>query len=330
MAGEAQQADRFYGGIDVGGTNFTAGVIDRQGTLLGVVKEETRAYEAEEEVVARFVDGIRHAASSGGLDLRHLAGVAVALPGLVDDERGEVEFITNFPGHWRGVPLRAMMEPELGVPVHLLNDVRAFTLGETAFGAGRGVRNVVGIAIGTGIGGGVVIDGKLHLGIQGSAGEVGHMTIVPNGPRCECGSFGCLEALASGPAIATMAIKAIKQGTATSMREMSGNDLNKVDTRLIAEAAAQGDAIAREIIHKAGEYLGLGISNLITVLSPDMVIVGGGVSLIGRPLFDAIEETVRRSVFLVPLDRVRIVPAELGTQAGVLGAAAWAMRHSGS
>jgi glucokinase len=210
------------------------------------------------------------------------------------------------------------------LPVSLLNDVRSFTLGEKTFGAGRDVDTIVGIAIGTGIGGGLIISGQLHLGLEGTAGEVGHQIIDPYGPRCGCGSRGCLEAFASGPAITAMALKAITQGRTTRIAELVSYDLNRVTPEVVSRAARGGDSVAREIYEQAGFYIGIGVANLITIISPQMVVIGGGVAQAGDLLFDPIRRAARESVHVTPFDQVQIVPGELGTDAGFIGAAVWA------
>lgn len=173
------------------------------------------------------------------------------------------------------MPVVDRLEAQLGRPAFILNDVRSFTLGELAFGAGRGIDNLVCLAVGTGIGVGIAVDGRLYLGLDGTAGEVGHQTIVPDGPRCGCGNAGCLEALASGPAIASMGMKAVRQGLTTKIRDLAGGDLNRITPELIYAAAEAGDEVAAYIYQRAGTYIGIAVANLVTVLSPQMVIFRG-------------------------------------------------------
>jgi len=206
--------------------------------------------------------------------------------------------------------------------------VRSITCGEWRFGAGRGVDTVAVFAVGTGIGGGLVINGQLHLGIGGTGGELGHMTIDYNGPRCGCGNYGCLEAFASGPAIAAMGMKAVAQGLTTSLGELCGYDLNKITPALIAQAAEAGDAIARDIYEKAGFYLGVAAANMCASVGPRRIVMAGGVANAGRLLLEPMERTMRERVTIMPVDQVEIVPALLGDDAGVIGAAVWAaMQH---
>jgi glucokinase len=250
--------------------------------------------------------------------------VGIGVTGVLDMERGVTLLLPNLPGTWPQIPLRATIEARVGLPTSLLNNVRAFTLGEKTFGAGRDVDNIVCLAVGTGVGGGIVINGQLYLGIGGTAGEVGHQIIDPYGPPCGCGSRGCLEAFASGPAITAMALKSITQGVTTRIAEMVEYDLNRVTPELICRAAEGGDPVARDIYERAGFYLGFGVANLIVILSPQMVIIGGGVAQAGEVLFEPLRRTVRERVHVTPLDEVQIVPAQLGTDAGLVGAAVWA------
>jgi glucokinase len=314
-----------YVGIDLGGTTLTAAVVDvESGERVGRHHVPTLAKEGHEAVMARMAALVDEAIAEAGMEKVNIGGIGVGAPGVLDLEKGMTRFLPNLPGQWRDVPLRDTLQERTGLPVTLLNDVRSFALAEKSFGAGRDVDTMVAMTIGTGIGGGLVIDGKLHLGLDGTAGEVGHHVIDPYGPRCGCGSRGCLEAFASGPAITTMALKAITQGRTTEIAELVSYDLNEVTPKIIADAAGQGDPVAQEIYERAGFYIGIGVSNLITIISPHMVVIGGGVALAGDLLFDPIRRTVRETVHVTPLEKVDIVPAELGTDAGLIGAATWA------
>ncbi|MGD2176609.1 MAG: ROK family protein [Anaerolineae bacterium] len=312
-------------GIDLGGTTFCAAVVDViSGDVLGRHRVATLAKEGHDAVMARMAELIDEVIADAGLDKGEIGGVGIGAPGVLDLERGVTLFLPNLPGAWRNVPLGATIEEKVGLPVRLLNDVRSFTLGEKTFGAGRDVDTMVCMAIGTGIGGGLVIDGKLHLGLGGTAAEVGHQVIDPYGPPCGCGSRGCLEAFASGPAITAMALKAITQGRTTRIGALVSYDLNRVTPEVVCRAAGDGDPVAQEIYEKAGFYIGVGVANLISIISPQMVVIGGGVAQAGDLLFDPIRRTARERVHVTPFERVQIVPAELGTDAGLIGAAVWA------
>jgi glucokinase len=213
------------------------------------------------------------------------------------------------------------------LPTALLNDVRSITNGEWRFGAGRGVDTVAVFAIGTGIGGGLVINGRLHLGIGGTGGELGHITIDFNGPRCGCGKYGCLEAFASGPAIAAMGLKAVVQGLTTRIADLCEYDLNRITPKLIAQAAEAGDEIALDIYEKAGFYLGVTAANVCVAVGPRRIIIAGGVSRAGDLLLNPMRRTLRERVSVMPIDQVEVVQSQLGDNAGVIGVADWAANH---
>ncbi len=213
------------------------------------------------------------------------------------------------------------------MPVALVNDVRAMTLGEWQFGAGRGADTLVCIAIGTGIGGGVVINGQLHLGIGGTAGEFGHHIVEPEGLACGCGNRGCLELYASGPAIAAMGVKEVMHGHTTHIGELVDYDLNRITAQVVAEAPRQGDLVAKAILQRAGMYLGIAVTNIIGTISPQRIIFSGGVSRAGELLLTPIVETVRERMHVIPVSRIQFMLAELGSDAGLVGAALWARRR---
>jgi len=320
-----------YIGIDLGGTKIAAAAVDvATGELIGRTVIPTDAHEGCEAVIKRMAEAVGEVCRSAGLERAAVGGLGIGVPAVTDMEKGYMLFSPNLPGGWRGVPVAATLREQTGLRSWIINDARAFTLAEATCGAGRGARTVIGMTLGTGIGGGIVIDGKLHLGLDGTAGEVGHQTIDPDGPQCGCGNRGCLEALASGPAIASLGVKAVMQGLTTEIGPLVERDLNRITPETIMRAAEHGDEVAREILERVGGFLGTGIGNLITILSPDRVVIGGGVARLGRWLLDPIQATVRQRCFATPLDRVQILPAALGTDAGVVGAAMWAFQMAQS
>jgi len=205
-----------YIGCDLGGTNLRAAITDVEtGMVLHQMSIPTLAREGHEAVMKRMADLFLQLIQSAGMKKEDIGGIGIGVPGVLDLEKGETLFLPNLPGTWPHLPLRDTIIELTGLPTALLNDVRSITYGEWCFGAGRGVDTVAVFAIGTGIGGGLVINGQLHLGMGGTAGELGHMTIDFNGPKCGCGNYGCVEAYASGPAIAAMGMKAVSQGITT-------------------------------------------------------------------------------------------------------------------
>src|SRR5512147_1731110 len=246
-----------YIGCDMGGTNLRAAIVDvESGTVLHQLSIPTQARDGHDLVMKRMADLFAQVIQSAGMQKEDIGGIGIGVPGVLDLDNGETLFLPNLPGTWPHVPLRDTIERNAGLPVALLNDVRSITNGEWRFGAGRGFDTIAVFAIGTGVGGGLVINGQLHLGIGGTGGELGHTTIDFNGPRCGCGNYGCVEAYASGPAIAAMGLKAVTQGLTTCMADLCENDLNRITPELIAKAAQQGDAIAKDIFERAGLYLG--------------------------------------------------------------------------
>jgi glucokinase len=253
--------------------------------------------------------------------LAAIGGVGVGMPATFDLEKGQTLLLPNIPGDWWGKPVVSILQADLDRPVALVNDARSFTLAEATLGAGRGYECVFGLTLGTGIGGGIAINGKLHLGLSGSAGEVGHHSIDYQGVPDGSGNPGGWEAYASGPAIAAMGVKAVMQGITTQIGGLVNYDLNRITPGVILQAAEQGDAIARDILRTAGEYIGAGLSNVIIILAPHCVVIGGGVAELGEWILEPMRASIARRCKTVPVDQIAIKRAALGSQAGVFGAA---------
>lgn len=322
---ESSTTEVVYASVDLGGTNIKAALGTAHGTLVASDSVATRSHEGPEKVLDRIAGLVESLCRRAGARPRALG---MAVPGLVDLEQGITRFLPNLPTQWRDVPVRRLLQPALGCPVYLLNDVRTATLGELVFGLGRGRDRITMafFALGTGIGGGVVIEGKLRLGPLGAAGELGHQTILPDGPRCGCGNRGCLETLASGPALVAEGVRLMQTGLAPRLFELVGGDISGVNPKQMAAAAQAGDTTVHEAIVRAAEYLGIGVANVVVTLHPDLVVLGGGVAQIGDPLLYTVRETVRRRVGMFPTDGVAIELSALGDQAGVLGGLALAMQ----
>ena len=314
-------------GCDLGGTNIKAGLVDiNNQKVIHSMNAPTSAHEGHDAVMKRMAELIIEMVAAQGIGLNSVEGIGISVPGVLDLEKGLTLFLPNLYGQWRNVPIRDTISGYLNnLPVSILNDVRAITLGEFSFGAGRGVENMACYAIGTGIGGGIVVHGQLVLGIGGTGGELGHQTIDINGPRCGCGNNGCVEAHASAPAIASMGVKAVQQGLTTNIGELANYDLNNITPELIAEAANQGDEIAKDIWERAGHYIGTGVSNAIVTFGPRRIVISGGVSAAGELLLAPIRRTIKQRVLVVPLDDIEVVVGELGSEAGIMGMAKWAL-----
>ena len=317
--------DQFIVGVDLGGTNIVVGAMLADGTReFGMHSEPTRAERGAAAVVDQIVAMIEQAITGvmkecGALRDDFL-GIGVGAPGPLDREQGLVVVAPNLG--WRDFPLRDQIAGRVRLPTTLDNDANCATVGEWWRGAAQGARNVVGLTIGTGIGGGLILDGKLYHGSADVAGEIGHATIDANGRYCRCGNYGCLEAYASGPAIALRAREALERDEVSVLRKMVDGQLDLLTAATVYEAANHGDALALEVVRDTARFLGTGIANLLNILNPDVVVIAGGVTKAGDPLFDPLRAEVRRRAFRPAVNACRIVPGSLRGNAGVVGAVA--------
>ncbi len=316
-------ADELYASVDLGGTKVAGALATAEGQIVAEATIPTRSHEGPQAVLERITSLINGLAEEAGV---RPAALGMGAPGLVDVQKGVTKFLPNLPTQWRDVAVREQLAPQIGCAIYLLNDVRTATLGELTFGHGRTANTLAFFALGTGIGGGVVIDGKLRLGPLGAAGELGHQTIVPDGPRCGCGSRGCLETLASGPAIAAQGVWLMLSGRAPQLHAIVGGDTGQITPKEMVRAADAGDEAVREAILRAARYLGIGIANVVTILHPDLVVVGGGTADIGSLLFDTVRNTLTERVRMFSTEGVRIERSMLGAYAGILGGVALAMQ----
>jgi glucokinase len=313
---------RFVLGIDIGGTNLVVGSVAEDGSLLHAVGSEPTQPEAgERAVVDRLIALAQRTIEQTKRDHRgaEFIGVGVGAPGPLDTKRGIVLLTPNLG--WVNMPLRQIIHDRLSLPAGLDNDANCATLGEWWMGAARGTRNAIGITIGTGIGGGIIIDGKLYHGASDCAGEIGHTTIDTEGRLCKCGNYGCLEAYASGPNIALRACEELRAGAESRLPQYVGGDLNKVTAQTVYQAAHDGDDLAMEVVNDTAKFLGIGIANLLNIFNPEVVVVCGGVTLAGDHLFTPLRREVARRAFKPAVSVCRIVPCELVGTAGVYGAA---------
>ena len=318
-----------YIGCDLGGTNLRAAIVDVEtGEVIHQRTIPTLAREGHDAIMQRMADLCLQVIQTAEMRKEEIGGIGIGVPGVLDLEKGETLFLPNLSGTWPHVPLRNTITKLTNLPTKLLNDVRSITNGEWLFGAGQGLDTIAVFAIGTGIGGGLVLNRQLHLGIGGTGGELGHSVIDFNGPRCGCGNYGCLEAYASGPAIAAMGMKAVAQGLTTRISDLCEYDLNKITPKLIAEAARSGDEIAKNIYEKAGFYLGIAATNVCVSIGPRRIVLSGGVAKAGDLLLEPMRRCVREHVFVMPVDEVEIVTSELGNNAGMIGVACWSASSS--
>lgn len=324
-------------GVDLGGTQVRVAVL-QGATLRARVDLLTGENPLPDRLFPRIYDAIQQACAQAGTRSEQIAGIGIGSPGPLNSETGVVFDPPNLPG-WHNVPLRDLFARHHGLPVVVENDANTAALGEYLFGAGRGSRNMVYLTVSTGIGGGVILDGKILGGVSGTAAELGHITIDRHGERCNCGNIGCLESIASGTAIARRAKELMAEdpdflrwiqekwlshaAMVEHMGEGEASDWNTfVDARLIGEAAAEGNAGACEIMNTAAEALGIGLINVLHIFNPELIILGGGVAQAGALLIEPALRIVQERAMKVPREACRIVQAHLGADAGLVGAGA--------
>lgn len=305
-------------GFDLGGTNMGAALVSATGKILFLSEGPTLSHEPGEKIIARMQDLVRNCLREAKDKNLEVTSIGMGCPGLLDSDTGVVKFSPNLP-QWNNVEIGRIMSEEFKIPVAIDNDVRVATLGEFNFGAGKGYRNILCITVGTGVGGGIILNGQLQRGPCQSMGEIGHMTLKKDGPVCGCGNHGCLEALASSTAIIREARQVIENGKSPVMQKMLAEG-ESLGAYLVTKAAGQGDAEAARIMRETGEWLGIGLANVINLINPDIIIIGGGVSLAGEILFRPLQEEISRRALKIPGSHVKIVPAELGDYAGMIGA----------
>lgn len=311
-------------GVDLGTLHTTIAIVDLLGRIKTKVEYRTECHQNKDEIIERLILTIRALVKNSEIQWKKIYGIGVAAPGLVDKE-GTMLITPNFG--WKDVPLGEILRKAFNLPILVDNNANAMALAESEFGEAKEVKNFVCINVGMGIGSGVVLDGELFHGTNNYTGEIGHTTVDYNGPRCRCGNNGCLEVMASGLAIAKRAVQAIKEGETSSISELVNHDLNEINAKIVAAAADQGDKLGRSIMKRTGEYLGTGVANIINLLNPELVIIGGGVMEAGALIFSPLKKTVQQRAFSVSAESVRILPVSLGRDCTVIGAAALILKE---
>lgn len=314
----------YIAGVDLGGTTINSAVISADGErVLGMHTAPTNAERGPKYVVDKIIgmvrESMRVAGREGGFAEKEIVGIGIGSPGPLDRRTGTVIETPNLG--WRNFPLRDLVANAIGLPAELDNDANAATIGEWWVGAGKNVETMVGVTLGTGIGGGIVLGGKVFHGASDVAGEIGHMSIDSTGRKCKCGNYGCLEAYASGPAIAARAIEGLQSGEQSVLPELVDGDLSRITAETVYEGIVAGDAYAREVMRDTAKFLGSGVANLINVLNPEMIVISGGVTRAGDHLLEPLRNEVKRRAFRNAFEACRIVTSELGSMAGVIGAA---------
>ncbi|MEW5822042.1 MAG: ROK family protein [Cyanobacteriota bacterium] len=304
-------------GVDLGGTNIKAGIVDDLGNILFSTSIPTDGDKGFEATYNNIVSIINTILDNSPIAKNEVRGIGFGCPGLIDSVNGVVRELPNLPG-WVNIHLSEMITNKFNLYTKIDNDVRAAALGEYKFGAGQGYSNLICITIGTGIGSGIILDGKLIKGSNLCAGEIGHMTLQEHGgPICGCGNTGCLEALGSASSIVRRATELLSGGRPSKIREIMGD--GPLTPSVVAEAAQKGDAPAQRILFETGRWIGIGLANVVNLLNPEIIIIGGGVANAGEYIFNPIRETISKRSLKLPGNSVLVEPARLGESAGTIG-----------
>lgn len=307
-------------GIDLGGTKVLIGLVGPDNSVLSRYKAPTREHHQPDELLKAIAAGVHEAAKKANVPWEAIRAAGMGIPGPIDAATGVVKLAPNLG--WSNVPVREVLERELGLPVGIDNDVRVATLSEFQLGAGRGHQRVVSFFVGTGIGGGLVLDGQVYHGAHNAAGEIGHTFVKAGGPLCSAGHKGCLEAMASRTAIQRDIVAAAKKGKATALKNIAGKDLAEIKSGDLAEALERNDKLTKRVVRRAAHYVGYGIASAVNLLDPEIIILGGGVvEALGDTFMNWAIERARPNIIASDARAVAIIRAELGDDAGMLGAA---------
>jgi glucokinase len=308
-------------GIDVGGTKIAAGLIDRNASFIARGISHSHCGCSPDQVVDEIDQIVQRLLDTPNVDRSSILGVGVGISGHVNGERGIVMTNSNLPD-WDYYPLRDTLKTCLGFPVVIDNDANCAAWGEYRHGAGRGSKDMCYVTFSTGCGMGIVINGRLYRGASGTAGEIGHTVVNPDGPLCSCGKHGCLMSYACGMALDQMARDCLQSGEDTLLKAVCGDCPDKVSAEQVAEAARQGDQAALRLLDLAGRYFGIGLSTIVQVINPDTIVIGGGLVHIGPLLLEPCIKSLNENIHPVLVDSARIVMSELWNDAGVIGAGA--------
>lgn len=312
--------EAYYAGIDLGGTNIAIGIVTGEGRIVSSTVRKTNAPRPAEDLCDDMAQGVRQAAEQAGLAVESLQWIGIGTPGMVDPDLGLIRYSNNLD-LWQA-PIRALLEERLHKPVYMDNDASAATFGEAMAGAGKGFRDVIMVTLGTGVGGGIVIDGKIYRGFRHAGGELGHNCMIYKGLHCTCGLDGCMEMYCSVTALIRQTRETMQANPQSKMWELTQGSLEKVSGRTSFDAARQGDPVAQQVVDQYVDYLGYGISGLINIFVPEVLIVGGGISREGEALIRPVNDYVARHCYSRDLKpRTKICAAQLGNDAGVIGAA---------
>jgi len=319
-------------GVDLGGTNIVSLLVTTKGEIVGRDTRPTLAKEGKEKVISQIVNSVKKLfqenESKSGISSRFIPGIGIGSPGPLSITKGVIHFAPNLPG-WTNVPLVDILKNEFSLPIFLENDANAAALGEWWMGAGRNVDNLVLFTLGTGIGGGIIIEGEVLHGAWDTAAEIGHMIIHEGGLLCGCGKKGCLEAYASATGVVKRTLTAIKEGEKSMLADLVNNRLEDITCELVYKTAEKGDGLSRYIVEETARYLGIGIASIVNILNPEMIILSGGMIAAGDLLFRSVRKYAQENALAAAIKGVKIVPAGLGGDAGAIGAAATVLKRIG-
>lgn len=305
---------KYLVGLEFGGTNIKAALFDNKPKIIHKEFQPTHAKRGVESVLKRVKKTIHNLINKEKILSNHLMGIGIASPGPLDTKKGIVFNSPNLPG-WEKVPLKRVIEREFNVPVILENDTNAIALGEYWMGSGKGVNHLICLTLGTGVGGGIILNGQILHGRDDLGGEIGHMIIEKDGLECNCGNRGCLEAFVSATGIVKRTIQALNKGRESSLLKKR----NRLTSELIFNEAKKGDRLSLEIVNETAEYLGIGLANLVNILNPEIIILGGGVSHSGEILFKPTLKELKKRAFHRGVEHLKVLPPKLGNSAGILG-----------
>lgn len=309
---------KFAIGVDLGGTSIKVGVVSKEGKIEKKISVDTLADGGPDIVIHQIKKGIDQVIEKY---LKQIVGIGIGSPGVVAAKKGMVEHPPNLPG-WEKVPLGKIIEKEYKIDTFVENDANAAAVGELIFGAGKGIDNFIMVTLGTGVGSGLIIDGKLYRGETGAAGELGHITIDYKGPKCNCGNIGCVETYVGNNYMVERVSAELGNHAESKIFELLDNNLGQLSPKIICDAANGGDPYAKSVVIETGKYLGYGLASVVNLLDISKIIVGGGVAGFGKLLFDSIQDTIKERTLKSLKDRIEVLPAKLKNEAGILGASA--------
>lgn len=319
-------------GVDLGGTNIVSLLMTGKGEIVARDTRPTLAKEGKDRILSRIVDSVKRILEEGqtkvGISSKSIIGLGIGSPGPLSIKKGLVHFTPNLPG-WTNVPLVDILSDKLALPIFLENDANAAALGEWWRGAGKDVDNLVLLTLGTGIGGGIIIQGEVLHGAWDTAAEIGHMIIHEGGLICGCGKKGCLEAYASATGVIKRTLAAIREGRKSILADAVKNRWENITCELVYKAAEKGDSLSRWIVEETAKYLGIGVASIVNVLNPEIVILSGGMIAAGTLIFKPVRKYARENALAAAIEGVEIVPAALSGNSGAVGAAATVLKRVG-